>query len=232
MNYYRYFTGRDFYFDLALDEELTFALLPGIMVTWSPADIDVGIKAALIQSYSILLSTFLSIGRDQLSTTDAAWALTLTSPPLMVYLTIAFICDILGARTNLYKRVRSRRRAVRVLGALVLPLWLALSLTTYFSSEAFSDSKENRGGSFKEWLTTLITDQLPVGNPGGWMYIGIMTPIFLLCLFRRRSQVMEDFRARRKKPSKLRWLRAPWTFVACAWYIPVLSARLTGPNAN
>jgi hypothetical protein len=40
-------------------------------VTWSPGDVDVGIQSLLIQIYPILLSTLLSINRQQLSTSDA-----------------------------------------------------------------------------------------------------------------------------------------------------------------
>ena len=87
--------------DLALDKELTPVLLLGILITWSPEDIGVGINASLIQCYSILLSTFLTIGRNQLSIFDVVCALNLTSPPVVVYLEFFSICEIFGARTGL-----------------------------------------------------------------------------------------------------------------------------------
>ena len=213
------------HFESALKNGLTFTLLPGILVTWSPEDIGVGVKASLIQSYSILLSALLSINRNQLTTYDARRALDLTSPPLMVYLTIASIGDLCGVRTGLYKRVRSHRRILRVLGALILPLWSALSLTLWLSTRAFSNSKDDGGGSFEGWLYSLLFDYT-IGqimfNFVAWIHTPIMALFFFLCLFRRRSQVMKDFRARRGGASKLRKWRTPWVFVKCAWYISVV----------
>ena len=183
-------------FDLALDKELTFASLPGILVTWSPKDIGVGIEASLIQSYPILLSTLLSVNRNQLSLSDAACALNLTSPPPMVYLTVASIGDLFGAQTSLYKRVWSHRRTLRALGALILPLWSALSLTLWLSTRAFSNSEDGGGGNFKDWVLSLLfiyTTGPFISEFVVWIHTPIMAVCFFLCLFRRRSQVMADF---------------------------------------
>ena len=69
-------------------------------MTWSPGDVDVGIQSLLIQVYPILLSVLLSIdvniNKNQLSTFDAAFALTLSSSPLTVYLVVASIGDLCG----------------------------------------------------------------------------------------------------------------------------------------
>ena len=219
-------------FDLALDKESTFASLPGILVTWSPEDIGVGIKASLTQSYPILLSTLLSIDRNQLSVSDASAALTLTSPPLMVYLTVASICDLFGVQTGLYKRVQSHRRTLRVLGALILPLWTGLSLTIFLSDRAFEYS---RNWGFKVWVLNIIGEYVfgsVTGDTPTLIHTPIIASLFFLCLFRRRSQMMADFRARRGGTSKLRKLCTPWVFVKCAWCVlVVLGARLTRSNA-
>ena len=195
-------------------------------MTWSSADIDVGIRASLIQSYPILLSMLLSINRNQLSVHDAHCALALTSHPLMAHLAISSICHIFGVQTDLYRRIRSHRRIISVLGALILLLWFALSLALRLSNQAFSDSREYGGWDFMEWLRNLISyifTPVPVG--GAWIYALVTASIFLLCLFRRRSQLMADLRAHREGAPKL-W-SVPWTFVKCAWYIPVvMGARL------
>jgi ribose/xylose/arabinose/galactoside ABC-type transport system permease subunit len=112
----------------------------GIMVTWSPGDVDIGIQSLLVQIYPILLSTLLSINRQQLSTSDASFALVLSSSPLTIYLVFASICDLFGIHTGLYKRIKTYPLIIRTLGALVLLLWTTLSMVSGLSPSAFKDS--------------------------------------------------------------------------------------------
>ena len=203
-------------------------------MTWSREDVDTGTKASIIQSYAILLSTLLSINRGQLSVCDAQYALGITSPPLMVYLFICSACDFCGIKTSLYKRIRSHRRVTRTLGVLIVLLWFALSLTLWLSRRAFVGSEEGGGQPFKQWLLFTLIYLFLMAAPGS---IVPATPFifvcFLLCLFRRRYQVMTDFRASRGGTPGL-WgrLRSLFTFMGCAWYVPaVVGARLTKANA-
>jgi hypothetical protein len=137
------------YPDLALDTRLTFTLHPGIL-TWFPGDIDVGIQASLIQICPIVLSTLLSINYQTLPLYDASYALLITSSPPTVYLTVVSVCDLFGFKTDPYKRATSHRRTTRILGALVLFLWLGLSMTLTLSDRAFVISEDCRGSSFKD----------------------------------------------------------------------------------
>jgi hypothetical protein len=218
------------YLHLALVTRLTFTLHPGIL-TWFPGDIDIGIQASLIQIYPILLSTLLSINRQTLSLYDASYTLLITSSPLTVYLAVASICDFFGFETDLYKRVKSRCRATRILGALVLFLWLGLSMTLTLSDRAFVNSEDCRGSSFKDRVWDVpwsFSNPHFKGQLAGLGFFPAFALTFGLCLFRRWSQVMEDFRARREGESKL-WgrLRVPWTFMKCAWCVSVAVPRLT-----
>ena len=194
-------------------------------MTCSPGDIDVGIWATLIQIYPILLSTLLSINTQTLSLYDASFALLLTSSPLTVYLAVASICDFFGFETSLYKRTKSHRSTIRILGALIPFLWLGLSLTLTFSDKAFVGSEYCRGVSFKDWLSDLFWSLWL--SPLGYFDLGLgILPAFIvafgLCLFRRRSQVMKDLRADGEGRSKL-WgrSRVPWTFVKSAWCVSI-----------
>ena len=201
-------------------------------MTWFPEGTDVGIKATLTQTYPILLSTLLSINRCQLTFTDVMTALSITSPPFTVYLMIASIGDFLGVKTGLYKRVRLHRKALRALGALILPLWLTLSLILWLSL-----GRPATAQYFEEWLMGNVVQRLiryltaPV-FAGGWYTTVAFASLFFLCLFRRRFQVMADFRARRDReisPWGGWWI--PWTFTKCVWYVPVVvGARLPKNN--
>lgn len=210
-----------------IDYRLTFTPLPGILVNWSLSDVDVGVNASLTQSYPILLSTLLSVNRNQLSANDATCALTLASSPVMLSLAVASMCDLAGAQTDLYKRIRSHRNIIRVLAALIADFWLALKLTLYYSSgQAFISSEIGIGTDFWHWMLRNIPSGMGVISP-------IMTFSFLLCLFRRRSQMKTDFRAHREEAfESRRWWHVSWTFVKCAWYIPVvLGAQSTKSNS-
>ena len=199
-------------------------------MTWSPEDVDGGIQAALIQIYPILLSTFVSIKRRSLSLFDATFALLLTSSPLTVYLVVASICDLCGFETHLYKRVKFYRRTIRFFGAMIPFLWLGLSLTLTFSDKAFQNSELCRGSSFTDWLLDVFWSLL-IYSPilGGYLYLGFgiipaLVLAFMLCLFRRRSQAKESFRADMEGKSKLRRaLWTPWTFAKCAWCVSVVA---------
>lgn len=187
-------------------------------MTWSREDIDTGIKTSIFQSYSILLSTLFTINRPQLSVCDVRYALLITAHPVAVYLMISSFCDLLGMKTCLYKRIRSNRRTTCALGVLIMPLWLALSLTSWLSRRAFDGSEQLGGLPFRGWFVFIL------------YYIALMLaqqvtfiiplPIFILCLFRRLPQVKANFQASWKgAPGPWGRLRSARTFAGCAWYV-------------
>lgn len=203
----------------------------GILITWSPPDIDEGIHAILIQIYPILLSTLFLIGRNQLYVFDANFALTLTSSPLTIYLVVASICDLLGIKTGLYKQINSHRFSIRIPGALVIFLWFGLSVTLTVSDSAFIDSGICGGSTFGDWLFQLFYHFLVYvvyagvpsdAPPTGAAPIILGSP-FAVLLFRGRSQVVAEARRVWEGQSKLwRWSRGPWILARCAWYVPIV----------
>jgi len=199
-------------------------------VTWSPGHIDVAIQSLLFQIYPILLSTLLSINRQQLSLFDVSFALAVSSSPLTVYLVVASICDFFGINTNLYKRIKSYRLMIRALGALVLLLWIGLNMTYWMSTGAFIDSS-CYPGSFKDWLKntclSLITSFVSGRFISGFTLI-LALPWFF-CLARRWSQLKADVRLHSNGVHKLLML---WTWAKCAWCVPInVGSRLAKSNA-
>jgi len=157
--------------DLAVDKGLIFALHPGIQIAWSRAPIDGAVISSFIQSYSILLSTLLSINRPYLSLFDANNALIITSSPLTMRLVFTSISYLFGIESNFFKRIQSHRIIICTFGILFLPLWLGVNLTISLSSWGFIDSELC---SHYAW-----TDQLLMGTV-------LFTPLllfFLLLLF-------------------------------------------------
>ena len=197
-------------------------------MTWSRKEVDIGIQSLLIQFYPVLLSTLLSIDRQQLSLADAHFALLISSSPLTVYLVAASIGDIVGIQTGLYKQIKSHRLITRTLGALVPLLWLALSMTLTFSKSAFKDSS-CAGGGFTDWLSSAffsIVVASPHSGAMGYFKFFLIAPAtfaipFLACLARRWSQIKAEVRLSSIGTSN--W-RKPWAFLICMWCVPVVSA--------
>jgi len=200
----------------------------------SPMDIDVGVQASLIQSYLILLSTFLSIGRQQLSLFDANYAITITSSPLTIYLVAASIYEFFGPKTDFYKRIRSHRRTIRAFAALLPFLWLALSMTLRLSDRAFKDSHLCRGSGFKDWFLDFLHFLLEfVYGRSVPIYITLSVSVISLpfCLF--KFQWIAEIRACRRKASTP-WgrLRILWVLVKYVWCVPVvIGSYFVGANA-
>ena len=199
------------------------------MVTWSPENVGMALQSLLFQIYPILLSTLLSVKRGQLSMIDAQFAVAVSSSPLTVYLVVASIGDLIGTKTHLYKQIKSNRLVIRALGAMVLPLWIALTMTISISTDAFKDSFCNDTG-LKVWFTDLgwllYSFLLYPGLLGWFSDIYTTTIIFppvLFFLAKHWGQVVVGIRAYGKRISTpWRWLLAPWIFVKCVWYVPVV----------
>jgi hypothetical protein len=199
-------------------------------VTFFHDDIGMGIQTSLIQIYPILLSTLLSIGHQTLSLYDATFALLLTSSPLTIYLVFASIRHLFRFETSLYQQIESHRCIISFFGALVLVLWFVLSVLLRFVDQAFVDSDLCRGSRFKNWVADILWYLVVLINaPFEFGYLGfatfiILLLVFMLCLFRRRSQAKERFRADMEGKSGLwRVLWTPWTFMNCAWCVSAVA---------
>ena len=193
------------------------------MVTCSDGDIDLAIQSLLVQFYPILLSTLLSIKRQQLSIFDVDFALLVSSSPLIIYLSFASVCDLCGFRTGLFKRLKYYPKIVRILGAFVPFLWNVLSMIQSFSNDAFLDSPCHPTSTFMSWVGGSISTLLSVGK-GSPPMVGLfsLSPFFLL-LARRLPQVRAEVRLSSDGATRLRVF---FTWVKCAWYVP----NPTGPD--
>ena len=208
----------------------------GIVVTYSDVNIDLAIQSLLIQFYPILISTLLSINRQQLSLFDVDFALLISSSPLVIYLSFASVCDLRpGAHTGLFKRIKSYPHIIRLFGAFVPVFWTVLSLVESFSATAFLDSscqpKSTKfGGWLKDSILSVLFTLISVGMRG-FPGVGLVFLLpFLWLLFRRRSQVWADVQRSLGGASRI---HVPLTWVKCALYVPILmDPRLATSNAR
>ena len=163
-------------------------------MTWSPGDVGVGVQSLLVQFYPILLSTLLSIGRQQLSRFEAFFALLLSSSPLTIYLVVASICDLFGTHTGLYKRIKSHRLIIRTFGASFLLIWTGLSTAVVMSTSAFEGELCLSCGTLVHWFQSIIGLLVtsPVFPGGIDVFPGLAWVIIIswfVCLARRWSQL-------------------------------------------
>ena len=170
------------FLDLARDGKLTFALYPGIQMGFSVESVDTGAISTIAQLYSILLSTLLSIDRQQLSLFDANCALMVTSSPFTMYLVFSSICDLLGFETGLFRRIQSHRHIISAFGALLLPIWFGLRLTIRLSDKAFQDSGLCGDPTPKDLLLDFLLLFAPLTGPVGGFWIAQVYLIVLVTL--------------------------------------------------
>ena len=136
-------------------------------MAFSGKKIGTEVLAAISQLYFILLSTFLSIGRQQLSLFDVNYALMATSSPFTIHLAFSSICNLFGLRVGLSKEIEPYRRIVFSFGALLLPLWFGLGLTLRLSSKAFKDSELCSDPTFRDLIFEPLLFIIPLTGPVG-----------------------------------------------------------------
>ncbi|KAK0237505.1 hypothetical protein EDD85DRAFT_830491 [Armillaria nabsnona] len=104
-----------------------------ILIKWSHDDVTESVRVVLVQVYSILLVTFISMCRRNLSMADAHFALSITVSPLSLYFLYSTLRVCLGKRNTLYERLARSKIIVGVLTTIMLILWIVLDLLIYFA---------------------------------------------------------------------------------------------------
>lgn len=122
-------------------------------MTWFPDETTSAIWALIVQNYSIILSTLWSTKDRELSLFDASFALTITSPRSVVVMVAGSCWRIYQFATRPYVGPQPWTRIIFT--ALLLPLWIALSLTLRFFNDGFVGGELCKGSTFAEWLGDL-----------------------------------------------------------------------------
>ncbi|KAK0439971.1 uncharacterized protein EV420DRAFT_1769366 [Desarmillaria tabescens] len=104
-----------------------------ILIKWSHDDVTESVRVVLVQVYSIILVTFISMWRRNLSMADAHFALSITVSPLSVYFLYSTLRVCLKKRNTLYERLGKSKIIVGVLTTIMLILWIVLDLLIYFA---------------------------------------------------------------------------------------------------
>jgi hypothetical protein len=131
--------------------------------------------------YSILLSAFFSIGRNQLTVIDVFCAMRLTTSPITLNL-VWWCVGSLASKLLRRQSYTRRKPAVIAFSILLVPIWFTLFTVVSFSWTAFKDSDQYLH-DVPTYISTIIMLLLPISWPmylnptyGGWV---LFLPAFL-----------------------------------------------------
>jgi hypothetical protein len=194
-------------------------------MTWSRDDIETAVQSLLSLCYSVLAATFLSIGRKQLTVSDASFALTATHSPLALYLIYTVIADLISKKDNgLLERLGASRIVIRAIVLLLVPFWLVLDLIIVFAGQAFINSSCSRI-SFKKWVYRLITSTFLTNISIPWQHM-ILLPIFIFIVvswlflsFLVRGDISNKIRSQTSNLGSSNILRKLMIFPRAIWYV-------------
>ena len=189
----------------------------------SVESVDTGIISTIAQLYSILLSTLLSIDRQQLSLFDANYALMVTSSPFTMHLALSSICDLLGFETGLFRQIQSHRRIISAFGALLLPIWFGLRLTIRLSDKAFRDSELCGNPTPKDLLFDLLLLFAPLTGPVGGFWFAQLYLVALVAftiLVGSIDSVASFLIDREGASGPWERLCKVWAAMKGGWYVP------------
>ena len=146
----------------------------------------------------------------------------------MIYLSFASVCNLLGFKTGLYKRVASNHLITSVFGASVILFWFALDAILTLSDSAFIDSAACKGQTFVNLLHNLCRFLLGYFTDPGSMVIIVLSicllvPLmfFVAMLHRRASKEAWSYRQGKSKPWV--WFYVPWMFMKSYWCVPIIT---------
>jgi hypothetical protein len=199
----------------------------GILVTWSPPEDRLHDLAHLflLQSYPVILSTFMSLGRQQLSSNDLVFTVFFTIySPMGFYFFVSNIRDLWRNWRHIFTRAQVSKLPRRVLILLMLPIVITL-VGVAGSPHALTDSQCNTPDS--ETSAPTKAERIVV-------IPGIFTPFvfvlfYLVYITRHIKDILVEARRRANSNIWVRhktWLRRlqfsmryPFAWINATWYV-------------
>lgn len=182
-------------------------------------------------SYSILIVTFASMARQQLSVADAHFALSITISPLTLYFVYASIRDCFvpknasSRNTVLFSRLGKGGKTIRTLCLVLLLTWILLDLLIYFGGKHVFGKNECPRITLVGWFIyrfqfDVIALLLPVifGLPS-------IPILYVLYSIRHLNDIRSELHRHKEKVvpwRHLRWVQSPWasikSMIVSQWY--------------
>ncbi|KAL0566762.1 hypothetical protein V5O48_015244 [Marasmius crinis-equi] len=197
-----------------------------ILIVWSEKPVEESVGVMMLQVYSILLSTIISMARnkDGLSVADVHFALPLTMSPLSLYFVYSTYRFIRKRPSYLYDRIRSTRIITSILSIVMVLWWVAIDILIYFKD---SECKV----TFWGWVMYKLIE-------AGWtlffaMPLIVLLPVFwAVYLIRHFRDIRGEYRRHMSKTrvgGRFRWVkvvaRPIKVFLISQWDVITLSHR-------
>ncbi|KAK0203771.1 hypothetical protein DFS33DRAFT_830386 [Desarmillaria ectypa] len=194
-----------------------------ILVKWSHDEVTESVGVVLLQVYSILLVTFISMWRGNLSMADAHFALSITVSPLSIYFLYSTLRVCLKKKNTLYDRLGKSKIIVGALTTLMLVLWIILDLLIYFANVFEGETCASPtfiGWFFYRSVTAAKALEITI-------YFLPMLPLFyLIYALRHFSDIRNEHRRHMRKViswHSFRWVQTVWfalrSFFVSQWIV-------------
>ncbi|KAF8868697.1 hypothetical protein CPB85DRAFT_1362130 [Mucidula mucida] len=186
-----------------------------ILVTWSAEDVQESVYVILIQVYTIMLATFISLWRQKLSIADAHFALSLTISPLSIYFIYSTTRWMLNKSSNLYSRLGKSSRMIAFLTVVMVVQWIVLDIIIYAAPDHVFKGQRCTSASFVGWLFYRIF-KTTVSLNFSFIFIPVFPFMYILYSIRHIMDIIREHRRHQKKVKKwrlFRFVQVPWAFM-------------------
>ncbi|ESK91221.1 hypothetical protein Moror_2941 [Moniliophthora roreri MCA 2997] len=202
-----------------------------ILITWSEEEVRSSVSLVLLQIYTILLATAVSLIHHNLSIADAHFTLTITISPLGVYFVYSLYRFVRKRPNHLYARLGTSRSKVTIaiLTAIMLAWWIAFDILIYFS-DIFKG--EDCKVTVLGWLFYSIVES--VLTLYYTIYLIPVLPIFWIVYFIRHFKDIRNEYKRHKAKPRGTWRMFSWIqrgylavklFMIAQWDVIAVSHR-------
>ncbi|KAJ3836351.1 hypothetical protein EV361DRAFT_612520 [Lentinula raphanica] len=174
----------------------------GLLIRFSEENVADSVTVLLLQVYTLLICTFISLIRKQLSVADAHFALTSTVSPLALYLLYAALRTLLRRSSYLFRRLGDDNRTYLALSILMLPMWIVLNMLIYFADVFSGPSCPHI--TFENWLA-FETEATIVSFVFASVFMGLIVLVWIVYFLRHFKDIRGEYRRHKMKAPHWKW---------------------------
>ncbi|KAJ3714288.1 hypothetical protein C8R42DRAFT_726767 [Lentinula raphanica] len=174
----------------------------GLLIRFSEENVADSVTVLLLQVYTLLICTFISLIRKQLSVADAHFALTSTVSPLALYLLYAALRTLLRRSSYLFRRLGDDNRTYLALSILMLPMWIVLNMLIYFADVFSGPSCPHI--TFENWFA-FETEATIVSFVFASVFMGLIVLVWIVYFLRHFKDIRGEYRRHKMKAPHWKW---------------------------
>ncbi|KAJ3817757.1 hypothetical protein F5880DRAFT_1336944 [Lentinula raphanica] len=189
----------------------------GLLIRFSEENVADSITVLLLQIYTLLTCTFISLARKRLSVADAHFALTSTVSPLALYLLYSSLRTLLRKSSHLFSRLDDHNRTYLALSLLILPMWIVLNILIYLA-DVFPANLKCPPITFETWLAFEIELAMNSLFAFASVFAGLIVPVWTVYFLRHFKDIRGEYRRHCKWFGWIRWFPLSFkSFMLAQW---------------